>query len=1077
MWRSMHSRAHQPIRRLVYVPTGRARNACERGVVRFSALLHTRFCPAAQFLSTRAFESSRMSLTADESRLASAKAVEAHATLPPPTGATDVAEPTHRPVTEMAASSSAVASADDFFARAQALGLRLTRTDYERTRAGVAAFLRAERLPDDDKARERAGSPAESEQTRAPQLSRWLRTTSGQLSFFTDVVHSGTSDEGRRLSLDEVGSAEERRRRRLRRRRLLEKKMLLETGASPGTSPRTARASSVVSDATSHDLPTTPERKLPMTPTSSLSPLDERSASPKPCALNRRARMDNGKLWLARAPEDELLSSEADDSGVSIDDEPESSDLLGWGPRACVRTPSGTDNLNACMKSMSLLDRIMMTKTSPRRRVREARARDRERADSDAMLQPAPLDDLSSWADVSTESVPAPTPARATHSRHTSLSRCSALATPLRERGGLEWISPLASVTPVSRFDPGTQITPMRYTPNMEGSSFAFSPNVLTPWTHQGRLMSNAGLSNVPSSPFATADYATAGSSAHGAANAARTSLALSSTPLSHLPGSASFDAGHGVSPQRLLCIESFPGRSPQTRDESPTKPTRRLVASPLAAKGRSATSSSTPPTVALASHAPARLDLSNLSWGSMALDPRESYQRTDTISPADIFCSVPDDARSASSVPSSPRASSMSPQASQRPARRKSPAHRAASAATPTHSDDVFASDTDAPFKDVFRAPATGDARQTEWDQPDGSRVVKLVSEELQAALDAGSLEREPEPRYFRLPPGHGTHKTKPSSVSYAGLIGQAILSSSDGRLSLAEIYHWISSVYPYYERGDRGWQNSIRHNLSLNKSFVKLERESTIPGKGGWWAIEPGHEHRFQNGMYLPNGTREVRSYKSGPVAAPPPLERKKRAGAAGDGSAEMDDDDDDAGNSSFKRPKTATSARPRPLARRDARTPHPIEPIRTLGHAMPVLADASSPVSSPMASFSERDADSFDTSASHSWLATPHAHHTLSTVPEPGARAPSLLAAARPATTAPASVPQPPSQPFLDSAPPRTLGDDYMFVRHGMPMASSPKQVTPFSHLQAHVPLVPTPYTYDMTHWHEGMRREQW
>ncbi|PWN94631.1 winged helix DNA-binding domain-containing protein, partial [Tilletiopsis washingtonensis] len=74
----------------------------------------------------------------------------------------------------------------------------------------------------------------------------------------------------------------------------------------------------------------------------------------------------------------------------------------------------------------------------------------------------------------------------------------------------------------------------------------------------------------------------------------------------------------------------------------------------------------------------------------------------------------------------------------------------------------------------------------------------------------------------------------------SYAGLIGQAILSSSDGKLSLNEVYNWISAVHPFYERGDRGWQNSIRHNLSLNKSFLKVEREANMPGKGGFWAIK---------------------------------------------------------------------------------------------------------------------------------------------------------------------------------------------------------------------------------------------
>ncbi|PWZ01099.1 hypothetical protein BCV70DRAFT_205695 [Testicularia cyperi] len=148
--------------------------------------------------------------------------------------------------------------------------------------------------------------------------------------------------------------------------------------------------------------------------------------------------------------------------------------------------------------------------------------------------------------------------------------------------------------------------------------------------------------------------------------------------------------------------------------------------------------------------------------------------------------------------------------------------------------------------------APSVQNGDEIGWDQADGSRLVKLVSEELRAALEAGTLAEEPPARYYLLPPGFGQSKAKPSSVSYAGLIGQAIKSSSDMRLSLAEVYDWISSTYPFFEKGDRGWQNSIRHNLSLNKSFMKIEREANMPGKGGWWGIKPGHEDRFQNGLY---------------------------------------------------------------------------------------------------------------------------------------------------------------------------------------------------------------------------------
>lgn len=42
----------------------------------------------------------------------------------------------------------------------------------------------------------------------------------------------------------------------------------------------------------------------------------------------------------------------------------------------------------------------------------------------------------------------------------------------------------------------------------------------------------------------------------------------------------------------------------------------------------------------------------------------------------------------------------------------------------------------------------------------------------------------------------------------SYATLIAHAILSSKDGRLTLSDIYKWISEAYPYYQRGVKGWQ-----------------------------------------------------------------------------------------------------------------------------------------------------------------------------------------------------------------------------------------------------------------------------
>ncbi|VDQ12488.1 unnamed protein product [Trichobilharzia regenti] len=67
------------------------------------------------------------------------------------------------------------------------------------------------------------------------------------------------------------------------------------------------------------------------------------------------------------------------------------------------------------------------------------------------------------------------------------------------------------------------------------------------------------------------------------------------------------------------------------------------------------------------------------------------------------------------------------------------------------------------------------------------------------------------------------GDRFTKPP-YSYAQLIAQAISSQPDRKLTLSGIYDFISRNYSYYQSTDKGWQNSVRHNLSLNRQFVKV-------------------------------------------------------------------------------------------------------------------------------------------------------------------------------------------------------------------------------------------------------------
>ena len=83
--------------------------------------------------------------------------------------------------------------------------------------------------------------------------------------------------------------------------------------------------------------------------------------------------------------------------------------------------------------------------------------------------------------------------------------------------------------------------------------------------------------------------------------------------------------------------------------------------------------------------------------------------------------------------------------------------------------------------------------------------------------------------------------------SYSYALLIGMAILRAPNRRLTLSNIYKWISDTFSHYRTSAPGWQNSIRHNLTLNKAFVKQVRPKDEAGKGNYWVIEPGMEAQF--------------------------------------------------------------------------------------------------------------------------------------------------------------------------------------------------------------------------------------
>ncbi|XP_063230256.1 forkhead box protein N3-like [Bacillus rossius redtenbacheri] len=141
------------------------------------------------------------------------------------------------------------------------------------------------------------------------------------------------------------------------------------------------------------------------------------------------------------------------------------------------------------------------------------------------------------------------------------------------------------------------------------------------------------------------------------------------------------------------------------------------------------------------------------------------------------------------------------------------------------------------------IRAAETQESPTSDYVEDGASDLADSTSSSGHSASPAPGTARHKHPQHMPYDPL--VHTSSKPPYSFSCLIFMAIEDSPVKALPVKEIYAWIQDHFPYFQNAPTGWKNSVRHNLSLNKCFRKVEKAPNL-GKGSLWMVD---------GLYRPN------------------------------------------------------------------------------------------------------------------------------------------------------------------------------------------------------------------------------